>query len=195
VGNATKLKQARRLEREQNASRHLWHGGIGGLNVGDYLLPPSITGDPPSVSNHMVEARADRVYMTTDLELVRSYAAEVQSLGRRSGLYRVEPVGAPEIDPDLPAVGLSARRARVLEVVAEDIELDAVERLKRAAHYLAWDDGRPMYSPAGKIRLTKELEALGVTQGEVDIALQAWTEPDHALALLQRAFASRASAD
>lgn len=193
VGKASKRKDERRQEREHNVSRRLWHGGIGGLKVSDYLLPPIITNDPLSVSNHIAEARADRVYMTTDLELARSYAAEVQSLGRRSGLYRVEPIGTPEIDPDFPSVGFSARRARVVEVVAENIELSSPERLKRAARYLAWDDGRPMYSADGKIQLTKELEAIRVGQGEVDTVVPAWTEPEQALVLLHRAFASRAS--
>lgn len=67
--------------------QRLWHGGAPGLQPGDLLLPPSVTGvvttaqwmaargfDPHT---HGVEAdrmRLDRVYLTHDKDLARAYA-------------------------------------------------------------------------------------------------------------------------
>jgi hypothetical protein len=113
---------------EQLAPLRLWHGGAPGRRVGDWLLPPTVTGIPSTVRQMSVEAgmpeisqREDRVYLTADRELARAWAGIWTPDGANHGggsLYRVE-TDALEPDDDLlslPGVSFQAERARVLAV-------------------------------------------------------------------------------
>lgn len=86
-----------------------FHGGVSGLYPGDRILPPSITGAPSSLDfAHGMEdeaatlVRRDRVYVTTDVETARMWAAlHPDGNAKRGGdLYRVVPDGDVEPDPD-----------------------------------------------------------------------------------------------
>jgi hypothetical protein len=87
-----------------SSKRIFFHGGVAGLKVGGFILPPRETGQ-----GHPYESD-DRVYMTTDL--VQAVNCAMITNGR---VYHVEPVGrlGPDDDghfgPDY-----TARRAVIL---------------------------------------------------------------------------------
>lgn len=98
-----------------------YHGGAPGLFAGRLLLPPSMTSFRREHAERVRSGsvgRADRVYVTTSIEAAAMYAALYP---RRSGgaVYRVEPIGAIEDDPDCNEPGLSfaCQRARIVERV------------------------------------------------------------------------------
>lgn len=161
-----------------------WHGGRAGLRIGDQLLPPIITQDQMSTSHFMNEARVDRVYFTTDRELARVFSAAVYTGVKSSALYRVQPAGDVEVDPDFAATGYQARRAVVLEVAETDVQLSEAERYRRTGRYLTWDDGRPMYDADGRLQVTRQMEQIGITQADLDSRFAPWVNPDEAAAAL-----------
>lgn len=103
-----------------------WHGGAPGLNPGDLIHPR--TGD----TRHLIDGcptcearragqpldtdhtRTDRIYITTDKDYARIYAAGYP----RGALYTVQPVGDLEetTDVDDPAPSWACPSARVLAV-------------------------------------------------------------------------------
>jgi hypothetical protein len=77
----------------------LYHGGVAGLRVGDYLLPPSRT-HARSCSDFGADGSHSNqhVYLTPSVQLALRYAALVS---RHPGwVYEVVPLGAVEHDPD-----------------------------------------------------------------------------------------------
>lgn len=104
-----------------------WHGGAPGLTIGD-LVTPRPLGD----NAHLVDGCATcearraatplatdsldptRVYITTDREYARLYAAGYP----RGGLYRVDPIGdmVETTDIDDPVPSWSVTSARVIGV-------------------------------------------------------------------------------
>lgn len=111
----------------------LFHGGMPGLRVGQWILPPTLTGvkgsdqyatyDPGTYS-------PDLVYMVTDLEQARMFAAmcPTGSGGRGSGerggdVYRVQPAIPVALDPDCVTEGMSwcAPRALIVGIAATGV--------------------------------------------------------------------------
>jgi hypothetical protein len=99
-----------------------FHGGIPGLKPGALILPPDTTGTSHRLSAIAAEmdapahaTRTDVVYVTTDRDVARAYAA----LYPDGALYLVEPEGGPEPDPDCTTPGLSWQcpAARITTVV------------------------------------------------------------------------------
>lgn len=88
-----------------------FHGGYPGLKPGHLLLPPDETGTEHRLSVAAAElggpahaTRTDVVYVATDRNVARAYAAFYPD----GALYRVEPIGRPpEPDPDCEIPGLS----------------------------------------------------------------------------------------
>jgi len=183
VGKARAAKAARRAQRDRIAGAHFWHGGIGGLTAGEEIIPPTLQDvyDPMSSALYLAEAQANRVYFTTDRELARVFASAVFR-GRGSGaLYRVQPIGDVLTDPDFPTVGLHSRRAVILQVEELTIALTPEEEQRRQAPYLTWDDGRPIYDLEGRIQITWQMEAHGLTQAELDRQFPRWMRPEDAM--------------
>lgn len=93
-----------------------YHGGPPGRDKGDALLPPCETGAPSLSEFGAAEFhRTDRVYLTT------SYAAALLYACCWEGgvVYRCQPAGELEPDPDCTEAGLSwqCRQALVKEVI------------------------------------------------------------------------------
>ena len=66
----------------------LYHGTTAPVEVGQYLLPPSVTG---IVSEKGRKRNLDRVFLTADLGLARIYAGRAaQSLGGRPKVLTVQ---------------------------------------------------------------------------------------------------------
>lgn len=96
-----------------------FHGGIPGLAPGDRILPPDVTGTDHTLS-HVAAAlgmphgtRTDIVYATRIEQYARVYAA----LYPDGALYRVEPEGPVEPDPDASEAAIMAPSARITAVV------------------------------------------------------------------------------
>lgn len=106
----------------------LFHGGHAGLRVGQLILPPSVTGVKPANERADYPAgvyRPDRVYMVTDVEQARMYAAlhPTGTPTRGGDVYRVQPLQGLARDRDCKTPGLSweAPCARITGIVATGI--------------------------------------------------------------------------
>ena len=113
-----------------------FHGGEAGLRVGDRILPPSVTGVramadslPP---DHELAPRAEvvtdrtKVYLTTVPEFARAFAALHPSgtFKRGGDVYRVEPEGDVEPDPDYsgePGRSVRCGSALIVGIVATGV--------------------------------------------------------------------------
>lgn len=131
----------------------LYHGGQAGLRVGQLILPPAVTGVKGS-DQYATYApgtyRRDRVYMTTDPEQARMFAALHPSgtAARGGDVYRVQPLQGLARDRDCKTPGLSweAPCARILGIVATQIRRapyqKAIEAWKAAQK--KEEPGRPL---------------------------------------------------
>lgn len=168
-----------------------WHGGIGGLQVGDLILPPTMTRSRLSTSQLMDEARPDRVYIATDREVARTFAAILFEQLSAGDLYQVQPMGEIRTDPDYPDCSFEARQARILAVDEVDVQLTSSERVQRTAKYMTWDDGRPMYNDAGRLQITRKMESIGMTQYDLDAELPPWSTWEQANPIAARFIRAR----
>lgn len=118
-----------------------FHGGIGGLKPGDYILPPSVTGAKvfsdmcreisgmfPVFSGRTMqwpECRRDRVYVTDRVTVATGFARDWSDLPMMSGLgsvYKVRPIGSITSDPGRHGIdALECERAEILSVVASSV--------------------------------------------------------------------------
>ncbi len=179
MGKARAAKLLRRAERDRWMGVNLWHGGVPGLGIGESLLAPADQPQMPLMSTprFLAEARADRVYFTTDIDLARVFAAAVFDAYGDSAVYRVRPTGPTANDIDLPNVSFHARSAQIVEVSERGVSMTPLEKKQMQARYQTWDDGRPMYDSSGRIQITRQLEALGMTQQDLNRRFPIWTDP------------------
>jgi hypothetical protein len=91
--------------------RRFFHGGLAGLKVGGYILPPSETGVSPNGFMPPGVRRIDRIYVTTDPTVAIGWA----SFHPAPLLYEVEPEGEVINDPDHKGEGISFIPAHVIE--------------------------------------------------------------------------------
>lgn len=97
-----------------------FHGGVRGLSVGDWILPPTETKTDRTLV-HYVDAvtmgaeyvRPDKVYVTTAQRAARAFAACLPN----GTLYEVLPEGELEVDPDCSPIGFMCDRAKIVRVV------------------------------------------------------------------------------
>lgn len=87
-----------------------FHGGYPGLKPGDELLPPDRTGTDHRLSSYAAALggpahtrRTDLVYLTTDRQVARAYAAFYPD----GALYQVLPASPVDPDPDCSVPRLS----------------------------------------------------------------------------------------
>lgn len=179
------------------AGSRYWHGGFPGIKVGSPLLSPQdavaaripIAYTPREHPEAGIVSRTDRVYFSTDQDFARAYAFQTEITtpsgvpAGRGTLYRVEPAGQVEEDPDFAGHGISwcAPRAVIVEVVEIDVRMRARDATRAIGIYASWDDGRPMYLEDGRLCLTWQMESIGLTQESVDEIVRPWTPVDRAL--------------
>lgn len=121
-----------------------YHGGVPGLRVGGYILPPCETGaqsvadvvNAPADMQAEVEQvhRRDRVYLTTERGTAELWAClhPDGDAVRGGDVYRVVPEGDVEPDPDWrgePGVSVCAPRARIVGIVATGVRRSRATRL------------------------------------------------------------------
>lgn len=141
-----------------------WHGGRRRIAVGDLITSPHERRRDMPRKERQLEAIArqmgyntdrdpKRVYFTTDRELARGWAMHPMLLDEGGGaLYRVKPVppSSVESDNDYLPVGFSARRAEVLEVVEDLVQMSEADADRARAKYSTWEDySTPMYDADG----------------------------------------------
>lgn len=177
-----------------------WHGGAPGREPGDRLLTlQELRQRGMPAAPRAGESQIDRIFLASDLEFARAFAfrTEITSASgagiSRGSLYRVEPIGNVEEDPDFAGVGISwmAAAARVVDVVEIDVRMRERDAVRAIGAWSTWDDGRPMYLEDGRLNLTAQMEALGVTQAELDGVVRPWTHWPAAIARADRAFLGR----
>lgn len=145
-----------------------FHGGIPGLNVGDMILPPSVTGTTRDMADELTQLaaphliRPDMVYATTVQDVARGFAA----MHPDGALYRVEMVGDVQPDPDMPVTSVMGPSARVVEVVKARVIL-AHRRLDSWARLM--DDA---LSQAGELTGRRQASGmLGALDGNAGVAI------------------------
>ncbi len=179
-----------------------WHGGFPGIAPGAMLLSPHdaaksripISYTPREHPALGRVSRTDRVYLSTSEEFARAYAFQTEitttsgQIAARGTLYRVQPLGAVEEDPDYAGhmVSWCSPRAIILDVVAVDVRMRVRDATQAIGRYMTWDDGRPMYFEDGRLRLTWQMKSAGLTQGELDQVVRPWTAVTVALERVQR---------
>ena len=87
---------------ERALSGPLYHGGLAGRAIGDFLLPPEQTGEDPAGHGDALPMRRQHVYLTTWLVTAEHYARRCSGV-----VYRVLPEG-------LAVCAGAARRNRLL---------------------------------------------------------------------------------
>ena len=119
-----------------------YHGGNRGLNIGDYVLPQSVTG---VVGMDHPLCRKDRAYVTSSTVDAEFYASAAAS----PVVYVVTPDGEVEPDPDCEREGGSFACSRAKITAIQKIPGKVIKKNKKAmlkrAHQLE--------AGAGKIQL------------------------------------------
>jgi hypothetical protein len=90
------------IDEQDPRRKRYYHGGDGGLQVGEYLLPPNDTGEDNMIGLNPLR-RKDRVYVTKGIAGAMFFA----SRSKNPMVYEVTPEGDIEEDPDHKAEGIS----------------------------------------------------------------------------------------
>jgi Rifampin ADP-ribosyl transferase len=88
-------------EKDPRNNRY-YHGGDGGLKIGDYILPPNDTGKDNMIGLNPLRKK-DRVYVTKEIAGAMWFASRSDS----PMVYEVTPEGGLEDDPDHKRKGIS----------------------------------------------------------------------------------------
>lgn len=200
MGSAARAKAERRARSAAFAALDLtfWHGGAPGYATGQQIVSPARMGGlvanipkVPGYGEH--PGREDRVYITTDRELARAYAwrAALRPEGTGS-LYRVTPVGVPDVDPDYEHYAeahLSFQCAVVTVVAVEEspVVMSQTEATAATGRYMTWDDGRPMYDSDGYFIPSTETLRNGLTHAGARQLWAPWTPYESIIADSARA--------
>jgi hypothetical protein len=108
--------------------RRFFHGGLAGLKVGGYILPPSETGVSPNGFMPPGVRRIDRIYVTTDPTVAIGWA----SFHPAPLLYEVEPEGEVINDPDHKGEGISFECEKAKIVAVHVIPAHVIEKARTA---------------------------------------------------------------
>ncbi|RVL05139.1 hypothetical protein CN151_10880 [Sinorhizobium meliloti] len=114
-----------------------FHGGFGGLTVGQFVLPPAKTRAPSTARFGAASVcNTNKVYLCTDMDGALVYAC--MHFSGRGKVYEVEPIGDLTLDPDAKVAGISfecdkARVLRVIRVPGKTIKLVQREMLREGA--------------------------------------------------------------
>jgi hypothetical protein len=115
-----------------------FHGGFPGLEVGDRILPPSVTGTPTTADFAAAPVcRRDRVYASTELRVARVYAA-LAPFGGHGDVYEValeDPIEPDGIEIGVGGDSACAPSAIVIRIVECHVDLH-VARQEIAAESL-----------------------------------------------------------
>ncbi len=191
MGAASRRKAERRAT-AQGVTGPYWHGGAPGRKVGDILLSRRAAEAQHAVSTtHGLQkgyafgiTDPDRVYFSSRRDFARSFAARQITSDRESGivfqrgsLYRVEPIGAVEPDPDFSGSDVSwcAPAARVTAVEEGEVIMSIFDSAAHAGPFMAWTDMTPMYTEDGFLLPSVPMREQGMTAAELRVVYPPWT--------------------
>ena len=167
-------QQVQRAARRDESRKLFWHGGAPGLPVGTVLVSrveaARLGRDLAMYDRRNANddpTRKDRVYLTTDRELARTFAAstcitdtDTGIVAQHGDLYQVEPIGSLEADPDNQTrVSWQTTQAKIVAVAERNVSLDQYEVTRRAGPHACWSDGSPIYNLDGSYRRSPEQRA------------------------------------
>lgn len=104
-------------------NKRYYHGGDAGLLVGQYILPPEVTGKDNMVGLNPLRQN-DRVYVTKDLAGAMFFASRSDS----PKVYEVTPEGNIEDDPDHKTKGISFACPKAKIVAVYNVPREVVQR-------------------------------------------------------------------
>lgn len=171
-----------------------YHGGTPGLEPGAIITSrAAMEAEGKTLPQHHLQpgyalglTDRERIYFCTDYQMGRAWAARLQWRDHTTGLtvehgtlYRVEPIGQIEPDPDFPDhdVSWSAPQARVVSVEETNVSLDPYEATQHIGPYQFWADGSPIYDEDGSYLLAPEQIAAGGAHDILSL-LPRWTPLD-----------------
>lgn len=189
-GKTAKLARQKQRSSDRAAFEGVvfWHGGAPGLTVGETVLPlsqiksgsllsllPAGYGANPS--------RADRVYVTSDREFARAYAARFSikfpGANGAGALYRVEPRAPFEVDLDYdhvrPRMSVQCGSALVTGVEESPVVMSTSDASAAAMKYATWNTGEPMYDRNGAVNPDPGMQRFGLTTADTSAIWAPWT--------------------
>lgn len=160
-----------------------FHGGAPGLRPGTVLVPAATLG--LGFHYHDPDAPYDPrwVYLTSDEGVARAYASRyLDGFGRRppGGVYEVRPLDEPRTDPDYrasPTTYRRCRRAEIIRVVVDGIQLSEAEQNQLEQAYTMWPDEVRVWDADGLINPSPEMTENGVPR-EWTAMLRPWLSLD-----------------
>ncbi|MDB6425937.1 hypothetical protein [Curtobacterium sp. 20TX0008] len=192
------------------ASGPFFHGGFPGLQPGDHLLTYNQQRRTGTATLHHLQAGyadgttdPDMVYLSTDPEVARAFAALIRQSDEQTGvifsrgaLYEIEPIGRvfPDSDfrPDVAdaagrtAGSWSARGARIVRVLEDQVHLDSYSAAARTGPFRAWADGSPIYDAHGFFLATPVLRERGYDDARLRREIPRWAPIELVDAMLNR---------
>ena len=110
---------------DQNDPRNkrYYHGGVGGLLVGQYILPPNETGKDNMIGLNPLR-KTDRVYVTKDIAGAMFFASGHDV----PAVYEVTPEGIIEDDPDHKINGISFACPKAKIIAIHSVSSEVVRR-------------------------------------------------------------------
>jgi hypothetical protein len=103
--------------------KRYYHGGDGGLKVGDYILPPNDTGKDNMIGLNPLR-RKDRVYITKDIAGAMFFASRSEN----PIVYEVTPEGDIEDDPDHKTKGISFACPKAKVIALYTVPEEVIQR-------------------------------------------------------------------
>ncbi len=190
--SAASRRKAERRSTAQDATGPYWHGGAPGRRVGDILLSRRAAEAQQGVpTTHALQrgyalgiTDPDRVYFSRDRDFALAFAARQITADRESGiifqrgsLYRVEPIGAVEPDPDFSMHDVSwcAPAARVTAIEEDEVVMSIFDSAANAGPFMTWPDMTPMYTDDGFFLPSPPMREQGVTAAHLREAYPPWT--------------------
>jgi hypothetical protein len=104
-------------------NKRYYHGGDAGLLVGQYILPPDVTGKDNMAGLNPLRKR-DRVYVTKDIAGAMFFASRSDS----PIVYEVTPDGDIEDDPDHKKKGISFACPKAKIVAIYQVPNEVIQR-------------------------------------------------------------------
>lgn len=104
-------------------NKRYYHGGDGGLKIGEYILPPNDTGKDNMIGLNPLRKK-DRVYVTKDIAGAMWFASRSDS----PVVYEVTPEGNIEDDPDHKTKGISFACPKAKIVALYNVPDEVIQR-------------------------------------------------------------------
>lgn len=195
------LKPRTQIKKSYAKARGYWHGGWPGLEPGTVLVG-SVEAPQHGIELERYRPRyagseanptdPNRVYFSSSRDFAKAFAARMHTRDITTGvsfqhgaLYRVEPLGDVEEDPDFKVGGVSwcAPQARIVAVEDPNVMVDVYTATEIIGPFMTWSDQSPIYTAKGGYIPSPEQIRVGQPHPLLVSPLP-WTPVDHLNAAL-----------